>query len=47
MLISVRDIKKEFWVEDVVTNVLNGITLDIERVSLFPLWVLLAQENQP
>jgi len=31
MLISVRDIKKEFWVEDVVTNVLNGITLDIEK----------------
>ncbi len=31
MLISARDIKKEFWVEDVVTNVLNGITLDIEK----------------
>ncbi len=31
MLISTKDIKKEFWVEDVVTKVLNGITLDIEK----------------
>ncbi|MDD3170286.1 MAG: ABC transporter ATP-binding protein [Candidatus Paceibacterota bacterium] len=31
MLISIRDIKKEFWVEDVVTRVLNGISFDIEK----------------
>ncbi len=31
MLISVKDIKKEFWAEDVVTKVLNGITFDIEK----------------
>ncbi|MDD5696876.1 MAG: ABC transporter ATP-binding protein [Candidatus Pacebacteria bacterium] len=31
MLISIKDIKKEFWAEDVVTNVLNGITFDIEK----------------
>jgi putative ABC transport system ATP-binding protein len=31
MLISIKDIKKEFWAEDVVTKVLNGITFDIEK----------------
>lgn len=31
MLISIKDIKKEFWVEDVVTRVLNGISFDIEK----------------
>jgi len=31
MLISIKDIKKEFRAEDVVTKVLNGITFDIEK----------------
>lgn len=31
MLISVKDLKKEFRVEEVVTNVLNGISFNIEK----------------
>ncbi|GMX58476.1 MAG: ABC transporter ATP-binding protein [Candidatus Microsyncoccus archaeolyticus] len=31
MLISVKDLKKEFRVEDVVTKVLNGVSFDIEK----------------
>lgn len=31
MLISIKDIKKEFRVEDVVTKVLNGISFNIEK----------------
>ncbi|HNP79258.1 MAG TPA: ABC transporter ATP-binding protein [Candidatus Pacearchaeota archaeon] len=31
MLISVKDLKKEFRVEDVVTKVLNGVSFNIEK----------------
>jgi len=31
MLISIKDIKKEFRVEDVVTKVLNGVSFDIKK----------------
>jgi len=31
MLISVKDLKKEFKVEDVVTKVLNGVSFNIEK----------------
>jgi putative ABC transport system ATP-binding protein len=31
MLISIKDLKKEFEVEDVVTKVLNGVSFDIKK----------------
>jgi putative ABC transport system ATP-binding protein len=31
MLISIKDLKKEFRVEDVVTKVLNGVSFDIKK----------------
>jgi putative ABC transport system ATP-binding protein len=31
MLISIKDLKKEFKVEDIVTKVLNGISFDIKK----------------
>ncbi|MDD5012935.1 MAG: ABC transporter ATP-binding protein [Candidatus Pacebacteria bacterium] len=31
MLISIKDLKKEFKVEDVVTKVLNGVSFDIKK----------------